>query len=272
LRQQYDILGLDLDDDDEHHDDDARTDGGDQPTTSQGIVHDMASMVLTTILQMGIRTSTSLYRIFYCNILLQYSTEASIVIICMYLLWFLSPFFLRKFGTAMMAIASLLVVRYWWLLYPALAFLGFVAFRNRSMAALQGSIELVSPFLIGAGLIIMYSSSEESGSGIVYWLGESLVIAMFTYNSVGANQQLPFGIMLGGVVAFSMVAALWFRGKFWNYAVVIGFQVFLAIFVAMAFPVMEMVLEAILNEKLKKVGEKVRLQHKHMEKYYSSRS
>lgn len=58
LRQQYDILGLDLDDDDEHHgDDDATKDSGDQPTTSQGIVHDMASMVLTTILQLGVRTS-----------------------------------------------------------------------------------------------------------------------------------------------------------------------------------------------------------------------
>jgi hypothetical protein len=58
LKQQYDILGLDLDDDDERHDDDAATDGGDQPTTSQGIVHDMASMVLTTILQLGVRTGT----------------------------------------------------------------------------------------------------------------------------------------------------------------------------------------------------------------------
>lgn len=58
LKQQYDILGVDLDDDDEHHDADAATDGGDQATTSQGIVHDMASMVLTTILQLGVRTST----------------------------------------------------------------------------------------------------------------------------------------------------------------------------------------------------------------------
>ena len=64
LRQQYDILGLDLDDDDEQHgDNDAATDSGDQQTTSQGIVHDMASMVLTTILQLGVRTSTLLYGI-----------------------------------------------------------------------------------------------------------------------------------------------------------------------------------------------------------------
>jgi len=64
LREQYDILGLDLDDDDEQHGDgDAATDGGDQSSTSQGIVHDMASMVLTTILQLGVRTSMSLHGI-----------------------------------------------------------------------------------------------------------------------------------------------------------------------------------------------------------------
>ena len=174
-------------------------------------------------------------------------------------------------SSVMMATVSLLVVRYRWLLYPAVAFLGFIAFRNHS-TALQRGIELVSPFLIGTGLLIMHQSSAESGSGFLYWLGESLVIAMFTYNSVSTTPQLPSPLMLGGTAVFSLVAALWFRGKFWNYAVVVTFEIFLAIFVAMAFPVMEMVLEAILNEKLKKVGDKVRLQHKHMEKYYSSRN
>jgi len=181
----------------------------------------------------------------------------------------LYPALLRE---VMMATVSLLVVRYRWLLYPALAFLGFIAFRNHSIA-LQGGIELISPFLIGAGLLIMYKSSSETGSsGILYWLGESLVISMFTYNSVSTTPQQLSPIVLGGTVVFSTVAALWFRGKFWNYAVVVTFELFLAIFVAMAFPVMEMVLEAILNEKLKKVGEKVRLQHKHMEKYYKSKT
>ena len=62
LREQYDILGIDLDDDD---DDENRTggnatDGGDdqEQTTSQGIVHEIASMALTTVLQMGVRTGT----------------------------------------------------------------------------------------------------------------------------------------------------------------------------------------------------------------------
>jgi hypothetical protein len=61
LRRQYDILGVDLDDDEEHRDDDENAVGGDQPTTSQGIVHDMASMALTSVLQIGVRTSR-----YYC--------------------------------------------------------------------------------------------------------------------------------------------------------------------------------------------------------------
>jgi hypothetical protein len=65
LRQQYDILGLDLDDDDEHQGSDDQQEGEDQPTTSQGIVHEIASMALTTILQMGVRTRTYTYRLLF---------------------------------------------------------------------------------------------------------------------------------------------------------------------------------------------------------------
>lgn len=61
LRQQYDILGLDLDDDDDEN----AANGGDESkdeeqTTSQGIVHEIASMALTSVLQMGVRTCTYL--------------------------------------------------------------------------------------------------------------------------------------------------------------------------------------------------------------------
>ena len=67
---------------------------------------------------------------------------------------------------------------------------------------------------------------------------------------------------------FAILSALWFRGKFWNYLIVMGLELFLAIFIAVSFPVFEMILEAILNDKLKKVGDKIRAQHKAMELYY----
>ena len=60
LRQQYDILGLDLDDDDVEQNSSAGIndeDAGAEPqTTSQGIIQDIASAALTTVLQLGVRT------------------------------------------------------------------------------------------------------------------------------------------------------------------------------------------------------------------------
>lgn len=169
----------------------------------------------------------------------------------------------------MMGAVSLLVVRYRWTLFLALAFLAFIAFKIHSVAS--GTLDYLSPFLIGTGLVVMHQSSLDENSGwFVYWIGESLVIGMFTYNSLGTG--VPKGTPLYiGISAFSMLAALWFRGKFWNYLTVVGLELFLAIFIAMAFPIMEMVLEAILNDKLKKVGDKVRAHHEHLERYYNSK-
>ena len=173
----------------------------------------------------------------------------------------------------MMGTVSLLIVRYIWTLLIALAFLSFVAFRIYSLASTSGAngtstADMLSPFMIGTGLILMYQSPN---SFWLFWLGESFVIGMFTINSLNMvtmyNHAAVIYISIG---IFSLLAALWFRGKFWNYAIVVGLELFLAIFIAVAFPIMEMVLEAILNDKLKKVGDKLRHQHQQMEKYYST--
>lgn len=128
-------------------------------------------------------------------------------------------------------------------------------------------MELSSPFVIGAGLVLMYQSYQSGG--FVFWVGESMVIGMFTLNSIGAAVRSP--PVYAGVAVFASVSALWFRGKFWNYAIVVGLEAFLAIFIALAFPIMEMLLEAVLNDKLRKVGDKVRAHHQHLERYYQSK-
>ena len=65
LRQQYDILGVDLDDDDEHEHPGEEPNGGDSssskedvppPSSTQAIIQEIASTVLTTVLQVGFRT------------------------------------------------------------------------------------------------------------------------------------------------------------------------------------------------------------------------
>jgi multisubunit Na+/H+ antiporter MnhG subunit len=171
----------------------------------------------------------------------------------------------------MMGAISVVVVRYRLTLFAALAFLAFVAFRIHSVATATG--DYLSPFLIAAGLVVMHQSSQNETLGwlypCLYWLGESLVIAMFTYNSVNTVQKPTLLYLV--IALFSMLAALWFRGKFWNYILVLGLELFMGIFIAMAFPIMEMVLEAILNDKLKKVGDKVRAHHQHLERYYNAK-
>jgi len=172
----------------------------------------------------------------------------------------------------MMAVVSVVVVRYIWTVIPALGFLCFIAFRIYSATTPSGSpalslADFSSPFVLGAGICIMYSAQ---GRWFYYLVGESMVIGMFAYNSSGALE--PSKPLLIGICIFAFLAALWFRGKFWNYAIVIGLEAFIAIFIAVAFPIMEMMLEAVVNEKLKKVGEKVRSHHLLLERYYEAKS
>ena len=260
LRQQYDILGLDLDDDEEEHtqddgnaaasSEDGGGGGGPEPqTTSQGIVHDIASTLLTAVLQVAMRTT-------------------------------------------LMCLASIFVARYKWLLFPAMAVLAYIAYSISASSPVFDGRDYLSPFMIGTGLIIMYQASSGSWSNVVitetgddatettttttinwllYWMGESMVIFMFTFNSLGLTQQRNI-LITGAVAVFAILAALWFRGKFWNYVIVIGLELFMALFIALSFPIFEMILEAILNDKLKKVGDKVRQQHAYMEKYYKQKA
>ena len=182
----------------------------------------------------------------------------------------------------LLGLISLVIARYKWTLFPALAFLGFVTYKVRSAPVpTESSLELISPLFIGIGMIIMYQASSGSWSTIssdgtqtanwsMYWLGESTTIFMFTYNSMEVKPSLSNPIYLGSIVVFGVLSALWFRGKFWNYLIVVGLEMFFAIFIAVSFPVFEMILEAILADKLKKVGDKIRAQHKIMERYYQN--
>lgn len=61
LRQQYDILGIDLDDDDEDNSSNvAEDEDGKESSSSQGIVQEIASNVLAGVIQVAVRTRTYL--------------------------------------------------------------------------------------------------------------------------------------------------------------------------------------------------------------------
>jgi TctA family transporter len=93
---------------------------------------------------------------------------------------------------------------------------------------------------------------------------------MISYNSLSIL-PLTNPLVVAAIFVFAALAALWFRGSFWNYLMTLLFTGLLAILVAFAFPLMELILDAILQEKLKKVGERVRQHHKILKDYYESR-
>jgi hypothetical protein len=172
----------------------------------------------------------------------------------------------------MMGGVAVLLVRFRWTLFPALAFLSYISYQMFKRSSLPGGAytDMISPFIIAIGLICMHRGrNAEGGWTLLFWLGESLTIGTFTFNSASTLPKIPLVLVALGV--FSVLAALWFRGSFWNYVIVLGLELFMGIFVALAFPIMEMVLETILNEKLQKVGDKVRAHHRVVQAYYEQK-
>jgi hypothetical protein len=197
----------------------------------------------------------------------------------------------------MMGAVSIVVSQYRITFYPALAFMAFIAFRifqrTREPSSSSGggsTLDVLSPVLISAGLWAMHSgrklsidyrahpplgassvssSAHSSATTWRFWLGEALVIGVFTYNSATLLPKTP--LVVSGIALFAGIAALWLQGSWWRYAIAVGMQVAVALVLGIAFPVVEMFLDAILNEKLKKVGDRVRAHHEVVEEYYRTK-
>ena len=87
-----------------------------------------------------------------------------------------------------------------------------------------------------------------------FWFGETVVMTCFLTNSFEKRNSA----LVAGFAVISLLLSLLLRGQFWRYATLLGFQGAIALLVVLAFPVMEMVLEEIVQEKMRKVGEKIR--------------
>jgi hypothetical protein len=188
-----------------------------------------------------------------------------------------------------MGLVSVVVVRYTLFLIPGLLFMGYAGYSLYRASQLPDSHPekvvphaMSGPMAMALGMLCMYwgrryttpTSPDESPVAQwtwLFWIGESTVMGMFIFNSIGGS--LPgIGLPLYGAIAvFSIIMSLWIRGQFWTYFSILVFQLILLLIVVMAFPVMEMVLETILNEKLRKVGDKVRAHQKQLEAYYANK-
>lgn len=249
LRKGYDLLGLDLEEDD-HHDDDHHHDNGEKGemeekkdeahhgSSTDSVMSHMASSTVAAILQLAIRT-------------------------------------------AMMAMTSVFVVRYKYLALIGILFLLYTAFQIKraslSNPNIVTSFDILSPMLIASGVAIMYVGrgvEENNYWTKTFWIGEALIMTMFCLNTLAAKESsaLRPNIVLGiGIYIVFAIVALLLRGKGWRYLTLLGIEMMFALAAVLIFPIMEMILEEIMNEKLRKVGDRVRLYNKHMEESYKQK-
>ena len=266
LRKEYDLLGLDLDDDDEdHHEEGGGAGGGgggdgaggkagasgggagagtasgtskeDEAGGGSGgpdsIMSHLASSTLASILQVAVRTVA-------------------------------------------MGLASTLLCRYLLTLVPAAAFLCYLSYRIRQTGRkVPGSVlplQVAAPLALVAGLVLMYCGRDAAAGrpwSWTFWSGEALVMTMFLVNSV----PVPRGRVLHPLPAValfalgSLLVSLLLRGRFWRYSALVAFEAVLAFLAVLIFPIMEMILEEIMNEKLRKIGEQVRAHARRMDAY-----
>lgn len=240
LRKQYDLLGLDLHDEEEesNNNDDAgksvEEEGSTEDSSSPDtVMSQIASATLASILQMTVRT-------------------------------------------VLVTIGITFISRYKMTLVPLVLFLLYVAYGVKITVGSK-LLELAAPMGLALGAIIMHAgratiASESDGSAStvttstwLFFFGETLTIYMFFQTSLTQPASGPSLAIFGIFVAISSIAAFILQGRFWRYVTIIVCEAGLALLTVLIFPVLEMLLEEIINEKLKKVGEKVRAHGKRMD-------
>ena len=106
-----------------------------------------------------------------------------------------------------------------------------------------------------------------------FWTGEVLVMTMFCLNTLASNEAsfLRPSLVLGIVcyIFFGLIG-LYIRGKGWRYLTFLAVELGCALVAVLVFPIMEMIMETLVDEKMKKVGERVRLYSKVMEENYQN--
>ena len=233
LRKQYDMIGLDLDDEEEHNG--SNPDGSnssDKKKEDESDVSDQKS-----------KDDDDEYHPGAANSAISQIATATI-----------GGFMKLGVQTLLMGFVSVVLSRFKILLYPSLVFLlyGIIKFLSaeRGWTALKGSLILLS---IGAGVTLMYIAGHEEWSRL-FWLGESVVLGFFMYNAISPEQKA--GNI--AIIIFAPIATYIIGGSIWRYGSIILCEAIISLFLIITFPMMEMILEEIINDKLRKVGEKIR--------------
>jgi cation transport ATPase len=275
LRREYDLVGLDLEDDvvdDDHHHQTA-TASNDSTNDASEAHHDdtkenhnhsnngnktetvmshLASATLAGVLQMVVRTIL----MGIVSVLLSRYTILTIVTIAM-LIFLSTRIYSALNSAAKSASVKLNLMSLKDVGVPLMIAVGvFCMFRGRRVLMVDDSSGGEDNQVVGDST----TTNDEKQPTEMYswtwtfWFGETLVMTLFLANSF--EKRSP--ALLALFTTISGCFTLWLRGQFWRYATLLGFQGVIALLVVLAFPIMEMILEQIVEEKMKKVGEKIR--------------
>eukprot|EP00594_Rhizosolenia_setigera_P005115 CAMPEP_0178950178 /NCGR_PEP_ID=MMETSP0789-20121207/6498_1 /TAXON_ID=3005 /ORGANISM="Rhizosolenia setigera, Strain CCMP 1694" /LENGTH=366 /DNA_ID=CAMNT_0020630855 /DNA_START=73 /DNA_END=1173 /DNA_ORIENTATION=+ len=259
LRKQYDLIGLDLHDEEEEQnnendggsdDEGQKNDDGGAGGSADSVISQLASATLASVLQVTVRT-------------------------------------------ALMCVLATFVTRFKLFTIPILCFLSFVSFKVKKTPGTTTK-EVVIPLLIAFGVFCMFwarlstasnnvdsvgteedsplssaattatdddNSTTNPTSTWLFFFGELITINMFFQTSIPPQNAVPPIFIHGLTIICATVSAFVLQGRFWRYAIIIAMELGFAILTVLIFPVMEMILEEIINEKLRKVGERVRATH-----------
>ena len=287
LRREYDLLGLDLDDDEvgeehqQHHDNSPDTNtsttspimkgnnesptsepqdstgsskkdtssGGGGGTTNDSVLSAVASATLASLIQMMVRTaimaivSTLVSR--YTILLFLAAVLLLIILVRVHqnkggkkefaiLISIFSGIFLMYYGRNH---------DYYWIFW----FGQFFLFRSKIFPHFLYLLKINSPPFF----VVSYRSLH---SNYGCFQGETLTMSIFICNSF----LLTTTRAIAGASIGSAIVAFFLHGKLWRYVMVEVFFGVLLILAALVFPILEMILEEIIRDKMSKVGEKIR--------------
>ena len=163
----------------------------------------------------------------------------------------------------------------------AIAFGIFCMYRGRRFVVASAAVAAVASLggavvenaIVGDGIIgavvaeAMTASAAAAGATTTYldwswtfWFGEALVMSLFVSNSFEKHTRSLVLVY----VAVSLLCTLWLRGRFWRYTSILLIEGVIAMVCVVVFPIMEMILESIVEEKMRKVGEKIRQHDRRM--------
>ena len=235
LRKQYDMIGLDLDDEDDHQDD--HDDGDNSSINKKKDDEDNSSDHKSN------DDDDEGYHPGAANSAISQIATATI-----------GGFMKLGVQTVLMGFVSAVLSRFRILLYPSVIFLLYGIFKffraEVGRTAFNGSLILIS---IGVGVSLMHAAGHDEWNRL-FWLGESVVLGFFMYNAITPKQNT--GKI--AIIIFAPIATYIIGGSVWRYGTIVLCEAIVSLILIVTFPMMEMILEEIINDKLRKVGEKIR--------------